>query len=388
MDREIKIGHIADCHLRAIHYGDKNRGEKFAEGVINACKKAKENNIDFVVCSGDLLDSNNPGTVVVNRHLPSIDNALKDIGVSLLVTSGNHDNCNPSWLTPYTLDSNNVTNVNSGIVYIPDCRTIYINKEDYTPIKVLAIPYTSNDELLATLNKEEEKGCKVDIVMAHCEVAGMFSFTSSEAISPDNFPATLCSVYALGHIHKKAVKKLDNGTILVYPGSTELCSEDEDNTKNLAEYTFSISDNENWVLNSYRFIPFKTQKVYRKSITTEDELEEALEFLEKHKDVIAFISYSPKILNIVQKLNDIKSEQTCLRLKPIVSDKYKVQSLSREDIIKGPSEFFKKNMEKLIPDQDIRSRVESLCNSLLLPDTDSKACIMDYCNKRSNNLTI
>ena len=99
---KIKVAHIADCHLRAYQYGSSRRGRAFLQGVESAISAAAKAGANMILCSGDLLDSNNPGPeVAINQLMELNEYLIVEHYLPMFVSVGNHDNCEPSWLTPY-----------------------------------------------------------------------------------------------------------------------------------------------------------------------------------------------------------------------------------------------------------------------------------------------
>lgn len=392
MIKYIKIGHIADCHIRQAQYGDSKRGYKFVEAVIDAAKKAKENNVKVIMCPGDLLDSNNPGTVVVNKYLPELHSALKKLNVTLIVCEGNHDNCKPSWMSPYKTLSNviDISDRSGGIVFVEGLFTLNIKiEEGITQVMTgyaLGFTGTKEDTVLA-FQKVKEHGA-VHFILWHGELKELCKFPSEGSISitdiPDN--SCLCNVF-MGHIHDKGEIIAQDGTLFIYPGSTEMCAEDEDINKYMAIYSYSVLNNV-VELESHYYVRLDTQPVLFMTIETEENLNNLKQYFMKNSSVLAYIRYNTKLLDIVRHIQTIADSASTIRLVPIVSSKYNIKSLSRDTVVKGPVTFFKENADAFIPDVDVLNRVESLCVNLLTDSIDSKVTIETYCSKRLGNISV
>lgn len=379
MKHTVKIAHLADCHLRNFHYGSKTRGNKFLVGLEQAIKAAKENGADLVICSGDLLDSNSPGPAVVNWQLTELNALLEEVGLSMIVSAGNHDGCTPSWLTPYeTEDTSDLTL--PGLHLLRDTEAIL--EYDTWPLRlhIASCDYCEKQEFLDWASLASGK---FDIVMWHGEIQEFCGFPKPDAITVAEIPANLCQVLAMGHIHvHKSTQRETDGMVIAYPGSTEMCSEDEDEHKKFYMYTFESGDSGEARVTTLDSVSFATQPVIRRTIKTEEELEEAIEHIKNNQDVLAYIRYDKALHEAVSRLHSATGEDTVLRLTPMMPDRFNVHTMSREAVVRGPAAFFEENSADLIHDAEVRGRVAALCKSLLTPEEDRKQALNTYCDAR------
>lgn len=379
---EVKIAHIADCHLRNVHYGSSKRGARFLQGVLSAIEASANEKANLILCCGDMLDSNNPGPAIVNWQLKAIHDRLLSVEIPMLVIQGNHDNCVPSWLTPYEVNAPEELTL-PGLHYLPNSSTVWsLEHKDWPfPINIYTAGYCNKEEFLEQCKML--KNYSPDIVAWHGEIQEFCGFPLPDAIAVNEIPK-VCQLLAMGHIH---VHKLieNDGLTIAYPGSTELVSEDEDEHKQLYLYGFrkNMLAPYTAVLNWHKSVPFDTQPVIRRTIKTAEELEETISELKVKPDVLAFIRYDRTIPDIVSRLHDAADlELTTLKLTPMMPDRFNVHTMSREAVKYGPVEFFNTNKEDLIHDAEVRQRVEGLCKELLSSHTDHRAAINKYCNDR------
>ena len=224
---------------------------------------------------------------------------------------------------------------------------------------------------------------KFDIYMWHGEIREFCGYPKEDAICIDDFPQGMASVIAMGdqHIHKYIRRNSDN-MVIAYPGSTEMCSESEDDEKKLFIYEFEVSDSGNQLVD-IRSVPIDTQGVLRRTIRTEEELEKTIQDIKDNPDVLAYIRYDRTLHDAVPRLRDAADpEVSCLRLTPMMPDRFNVHTMSREAVKYGPVEFFETNKEDLIHDPAVRQRVEELCKDLLTSTKDHRTVITKYCNDR------
>lgn len=383
---KIKVAHIADCHLRMYQYGSARRGRAFMEGVINAINEAHAAGAAFIVCSGDFLDSNNPGPVVMMHHVRAIHEHLKELEMPMLVSGGNHDNCEPSWLTPYELTSDKYIEPGINFLRPDEVNGGEYNYLDYSlpyPITIGVSSYKPAAIMREELAGYKDYHIKFDIYMWHGEIREFCGYPKEDAICIDDFPHNMASVIAMGdqHIHKYIRRNSDN-MVIAYPGSTEMCSESEDDEKKLFIYEFEATDSGNQLVD-IRSIPIGTQGVLRRTIRTEEELENTIQDIKDNPDVLAYIRYDRTLHDAVPRLRDAADpEVSCLRLTPMMPDRFNVHTMSREAVKYGPVEFFETNKEDLIHDPEVRQRVEELCKDLLTTTKDHRTVITKYCNDR------
>lgn len=385
---KIKVAHIADCHLRAYQYGSSRRGRAFLQGVENAISAAAKAGANMILCSGDLLDSNNPGPeVAINQLMELNEYLLVEHYLPMFVSVGNHDNCEPSWLTPYEYTDTD-GEVGAGLFLLrPDevnGGEFFFQKDTWPfPLKVGVSSYMPANLMREELQYYTDLKSKFDIYMWHGEIREFCGYPKEDAICIDDFPKGMASVIAMGdqHVHKYIRRSTDD-MVIAYPGSTEMCSESEDEHKKLLLYTFAV-EGDNYVLENIESVPFETQPVIRRTLRTEEELNETVQYIQNNPDVLAYIRYDRTLHEAVSRLQDAADKNlTCLRLTPMMPDRFNVHTMSREAVKYGPVEFFEANKTDLIHDPEVLNRVDELCKDLLTANKEHKVSINKFCNDR------
>lgn len=383
---KIKVAHIADCHLRNVHYGSAARGRRFLDGVKSAIREARAHNADVILCAGDLLDSNNPGPAVINWQVTELNEFLCDNELSMLVSVGNHDNCTPSWLTPYECFEESEF-MEPGIHLIRD----FAVRLDYdtwpVQLDIASCDYCEKQEFIEWCANLAHKQ---DIIMWHGEIQEFCGFPKACAITVEELPENVCQVLAMGHIHThKSTQRASDGMVIAYPGSTEMASEEEDEHKMFYMYTFVRGEQGDPELKEIESIPFATQPVIRRTLRTESELEETITYIKEHPDTLAYIRFDKALHEAAHRLHEAADENlTTLRLTPMMPDRFNVHVMSREAVVRGPAVFFDENIEDLIHDAEVRERVAPLTKQLLTPGADSRTAINAYCDARLGNTTL
>ena len=392
MKPTVKIAHIADVHLRAAQYGSLLRGEDFYTGVCNACSAAKEHGADIIVCAGDLLDSNNPGPRVVVDYVRGLHEELERLDIPMLVTVGNHDNCNPSWLTPYLWDG--TASLQAGINFItgdggPFGNGLYfidLGRKDTFVFSIQVFDFMGPQAMRSAIANAADSTA---IAVWHGEIREFCGYPKEEAICFDDFLLNKFKLLLMGdqHIHEMRVREEDKFTI-AYPGSTEMCSESEDECKRLFIHTITqTSDNVIFNHEDTISVRFDTKPVLRCTVQTEEELQETEQDLKRYGDVLAYVRYNRYIPDVVSRLHAAVSKSSCLRLTPMMANRFKVEAMSRETVIKGPAEFFDANQEKFIQDAETRARVSGLCKQLLTLGEDHKERVNTFCSEYLGTIT-
>lgn len=415
----IKIAHIADCHLRASQYGRKSRSDDFLRGLTNAIIEASKAGAEMILCAGDLLDTRNPGTKVCLAQLDTVHALLQKLRLPMLVISGNHDNCVPSWHSRfaklpecilsgvpsgyYALDvGEHVRHRFAGIICADNAhfsvtKTTQCDDADSKVIQVevspdalriLGLPYMEATALRERLAELESQPDKPDIIMWHGEVKEFCGYPRENAIEIKDFESTGAILIALGDQHIHSIKT-GTGCMLAYPGSTELCSSSEAAQKELYLYTFLLSENNPPEIKEIASVPFDTRKVQKFELNTEEDLEMAEKAIEKGS--LVFVKYKRTLKNVNARLKAAVAsdeENTIIRATPFgeIENMTSANYAPGDKVIK-PWEFVHEESRSLFQEEE-RTRIEEICSNILNPELDHRAIIDRYCYDRLNKVVL
>ena len=221
----MKFAHLADTHLGYRQYGLFEREKDFYEVFEKVIDKIIEENVDFVIHSGDLFETATPSPMALLTFQKGLLK-LKGAGIPMYAIAGNHDVVMRKGSIPPQVIFKKM-----GLKVISNINPTYMHGDVF----IAGLPYypASHGKILRSkLAELSEKAThhEKSILVLHQGIDKYFGYNYELEIGeiPDNF-----NYYALGHIHKYINDKFGNGR-LVYPGSGEIwkTSEIEECMKN------------------------------------------------------------------------------------------------------------------------------------------------------------
>ena len=229
---KVKFAHLADCHLGA--WRNENLNKIGYQAFEKAIEKIIEEQVDFVIISGDLYDISNPKVDVVDLATKELKK-LKDNDIPVYGIMGSHDfsPSDRSMLRPL-ISAELFINVSKGSMIDDDKKLKLIFTEDpKTKIKLSGLRARKRSleiedyRILDRESLETEKGIKTFVFhtllseLKPTEYKDMVS--APKSLLPRNFV-----YYAGGHMHKTLPEKLREGdtpfkindkTKIIYPGA-------------------------------------------------------------------------------------------------------------------------------------------------------------------------
>ena len=214
----MKFAHLADTHLGYRQFGLNDRETDLYEVFDKIIDKIIEEDVDFVIHSGDLFETARPSPNALLAFQKGLLR-LKGAGIQMYSIAGNHDSImRKTAIPPQVLFKK------FGLKVISPINTNYLHGDVF----IAGLPYfpSSQDKnlknKLANLSKKAENHLK-SILVLHQGIDKYLPFHSELEIGdlPDNF-----DYYALGHVHNYIEDDFGKGK-LVYPGSIDILKSDE-----------------------------------------------------------------------------------------------------------------------------------------------------------------
>ncbi|WP_296881707.1 DNA repair exonuclease [uncultured Methanobrevibacter sp.] len=214
----MKFAHLADTHLGYRQFGLIEREKDFYEVFGKVIDKIIEENVDFVIHSGDLFETAKPSPMALLEFQKGLLK-LKGAGIPVYAIAGNHDSVARRGSIPPQVIFKKL-----GLKVISPINTNYMQDD----IFIAGLPYypaSQSRVLKSKLAELSKKAADYDksILVLHQGIDKYFGYQYELEIGdiPDNF-----SYYAMGHIHKYICDDFGKGK-LVYPGSSEIWKTDE-----------------------------------------------------------------------------------------------------------------------------------------------------------------
>ena len=209
----MKFAHLADTHLGYRQYGLIEREKDFYEVFDKVIDKIIEENVDFVIHSGDLFETARPSPMALLTFQKGLLK-LKGAGIPMYAIAGNHDVVMRKESIPPQVIFKKL-----GLKVISTINPIYMHGD----IFIAGLPFypaSHGKALKSKLAELSQKASEHDkaILVLHQGIDKYFGYNYELEIGeiPDNF-----DYYAMGHIHKYVNDKFGRGR-LVYPGSGEI----------------------------------------------------------------------------------------------------------------------------------------------------------------------
>ena len=214
----MKFAHLADTHLGYRQFGLVEREKDFYEVFGKVIDKIIEENVDFVIHSGDLFESSKPSPMALLEFQKGLLK-LKGAGIPMYAIAGNHDFVMRKGSIPPQVIFKKM-----GLKVISPINTNYMHGD----IFIAGLPYypaSQANVLKSKLVELSKKAANYDksVLLLHQGIDEFINVQYELEIGdvPDNF-----NYYALGHIHKYITRDFGKGK-LVYPGSSEIWKTDE-----------------------------------------------------------------------------------------------------------------------------------------------------------------
>jgi DNA repair exonuclease SbcCD nuclease subunit len=230
--------HLADVHLGYKQYGSEERFHDFARAFDAAVGAALENEVNFVVLSGDLFHKSAIDPATLLQTVSNLDR-LKAADIPIVAITGNHDRARyrdpsrSSWLN-YLSERGHLILLSPSYETDPLHFTAWNGSQggfiDIDGVRLVGLPYLGSSlekilkEIPAALAALEP--AEYTLLMGHFglegEVPGMAGGVPLESLQP---LYDQVDYLALGHLHKPYVRQ----EWIYNPGSLETCSMSERN---------------------------------------------------------------------------------------------------------------------------------------------------------------
>lgn len=223
---KIKLGHLADSHLRHQQWGYARRSEDFFTATMKAVTILIEEKCDAILHGGDVLDASRPGPIPINQ-LRLIDELLRRHNMPMYIVSGNHDYSDPSWIASLFNQEERIKS-RSGIIDI-GWRSV-----DVGGLTVAGVPGALADVIRHKLPDMPP----ADVLLAHVTLAEDTPFAGERTLTTAELRYnSRIQLMCLGDLHRTTRRNHD-GLWVTYPGSAALHTKDEDAQKYVMIHTF------------------------------------------------------------------------------------------------------------------------------------------------------
>jgi exonuclease SbcD len=253
----IKIMHISDIHLGATlkgaSYGKEfssRRQREIKDTFFNALKYSNDNNVDYLIISGDLFDTE-------LMKMSDVNNVFKGLGeldANVLIITGNHD--------PLKSDSfwNTVKHEKNIYIFKDEVSKLSFPKDNLEVYGHSWNRYYISEKVFDDVPNIDYS--KINILIAHGDI--YTKKTNYLPIDKKNLVALNFDYVALGHIHKQ-----DFITDRIsYPGSLEPFDFSE-----TGKHGFNLIELDKKNINA-TFIPFAKREFIVKDIELDGEMTE------------------------------------------------------------------------------------------------------------------
>ena len=232
--REIKILHCADMHLDSPFEGLASgkaslRRREQRELLRRLTELARDEKVDIMLLSGDLLDSDN----TYYETGEELNQCLRSLSIPVFISPGNHDYYSPK--SPYArlkLPSNVYVFSRSEMEYVPLPEL---------GVRVYGAAFTekSSGPMLQGFTAEREEGL-LNLMCIHGDVGSKES--DYNPISLKDIEQSGMDYLALGHIHKASGLMKAGETWYSWPGCPEGRGFDETGDKTVNIVTLSAQN--------------------------------------------------------------------------------------------------------------------------------------------------
>ncbi|MFX1591979.1 MAG: exonuclease SbcCD subunit D [Promethearchaeota archaeon] len=418
---KIKFAHLADCHLGAWRNENLNQiGYKAFETTID---KIIEENVDFVVISGDLFDVSNPKVDVIDLSVRELKR-LKDNGIPVYGIMGSHDfsPSDKSMIRPL-ITAGLFVNISKSDYAEIDKIKLKFTQDPKTKIKITGLRARKRSleiedyEMLDLKSLEEEKGIKIFVLHTLLSELKPIEFKDMKSAPKSLLPQGF-DYYAGGHLHKTVPERLrdtetplkvDEKIKIIYPGCLTPV-----NFRELEQYKYGgfciVSgeidmDSQKSELN-VKFIPIKVKEVVPLFIDCNNKsIAQAHELLEKQIENIDFEdkvvsirifgtlssgkTYELRTNEILQKVKGKGAYEVLINKSALVSKEYRPISVpvgkTNEEIENTLIyEHAQKIKIKNISKKDIENKIHNLL-SLLGKEREEGTKVKEYNEDLLNN---
>lgn len=346
----VKILHCADIHLGAVgSFLGENAAQRRFETLLTFEKiidTAKENNVDFLLISGDLFDSNDIDAEIIDR----VFSAISYCDINTVYCAGNHDPLN-------SLSPMRNRDLPKNLFVLGTCDEC-INFGDMG-VRIYGRSFEDTSLLgQSRFSLTVPDDDIINIMVLHGELKSDLN-SNYNAITPDFVKHSKMDYIALGHVHTKSgILKLGS-TSFAYPGCPEGQGFDELDEKGV--YIGNVYKNRV----ELDFLPVSKRKHIEEHIDVslcENSADMATEVLNRLKSKYGE-NYAVNLYKIVltgevaesitvsvdEILSRLSTELFYVKLKNKTDIKIDTELLSKETSLKG---FFVKNMLELINSAD------------------------------------
>ena len=324
----MKFIHIADMHFDTPFnsletkkgLGDARRLEqrKVFKTII---EYIKENNIEFLLISGDLYDQN----YVQETTIEYINNCFLEIpNTKIIISPGNHD---PYIKNSYYVQYNWAENVK--------IFNSTIEKLEFNNINIYGVGF--NNYIMNRSQIEEviiQDTTKTNILVTHGTLDGA-NDSEYHPISLSKLQQIGFDYIALGHIHKLNLKNKK----IVYPGSTISLGFDEPEIHGMIEGEITKSNLE------INFIKLDTREFINKEIditdcSTELDLAEKLNELpsktQNTNNMYKILLQGERNFEInIQNIEKLITNESIIKIKDETKTKYDYEKIAKENSLRG-----------------------------------------------------
>lgn len=366
----IKILHTADWHLRDSQFGKTSRGQDFTDSVFRIVDIAAQQGCEYILCAGDILNSKRPSSKNI-ADLINLNCKLLKSNVKLLVITGNHDKCHPSWIKVL---QNEMEENGQCAIYDIDFQLFSLKGAGNKEYTVYGVPDMSPEDF-----KERSKEFpEADFMMFHALIKDFAAFDAGDKVlKVEDLPTDKYKAILLGDIHVHKYVRKDN-CLVGYPGSTELCSRSESVEKFVSLIT--LEDSGRIMFDS---IPLKLNKpIIAEDIRTPEEANALLQKVDDLKDEhpTVLVRKAPEFNDLYARIARIVDTNKCiLRVTNLSTKGFKLMNLANRRGVdtrgKKPEDFVS---EYFPNDSDMFELAKALCD----PETKAAPILESYIDKK------
>ena len=362
----MKFAHLADCHIGG--WREEELKKLGIESFSYAINKCIEENVGFVLISGDLFNTSLPDIDLIKKT-SKILSKLKKHNINCYIIPGSHD-FSPSGKTMLdVLESSGL--VKNVFKFKDDKLRLTKDKTNVKITGILGLRSGLEKEHFQNLPKdhlEKEPGFKIFMFHTMLEEYKPKDMENIEGESIKNFPKNF-NYYAGGHVHYLLEKEFGKGKI-VYPGPLF-----PNNFKELEELKFGrfciVDDNLNVKREEVKLKEAVCYKINAENKTPEEVELEIISTIKDYKDKIILLriegtlrSGKPSEVNFRRIHEKFKEAYSLLKNTGKLTSKelkdIQVESTDAEEIERKVIEESKEDLKELGNKEMITALIHSL----------------------------